>query len=163
MFREESEKTLNKMSELQVHALKRTGKWEKSKFEPNKEFLELRKNQILECIQQIEVVLKLYQEKIHKIEKDDLNDLEDLSNETKEPPLKLDSYLQDIQEINKDSEERISSMIIESDIAKDRLNAVNDEIQKQDLILENHISRVEDVNNKMELKETESNPGCFIQ
>ena len=105
----------------------------------------------------------MYQEKIHKIEKDDLNDLEDLSNETKEPPLKLDSYLQDIQEINKDSEERISSMIIESDIAKDRLNAVNDEIQKQDLILENHISRVGDVNNKMELKETESNPGCFIQ
>eukprot|EP01080_Neovahlkampfia_damariscottae_P003687 gene3687-6501_t len=165
LFQEESEKSLNKMSELQVHALNKTGKWEKSKFIPNQEYLELRKNQLLNCIQQIEEVMKMYKEKIKKIERNDLDELEDLSKETKEPYLKLDPYLEEIQDLNKDTEGKISGMMIESEIAKDHLNTINDEMQKQNIIFENQKSKMEDVNNKMMSKESDldSVSSCNIQ
>jgi hypothetical protein len=159
-FIQETQQLLNKMSELQVDALENKGVWKNSKFQPNEEFLESRKKTLLKSLSEIENVIKFMEEKIHKREITGIDDIEDLSKEDKEPELSLDPYLEEIQQSTIGAHESIQGMMVDVEYAKDRLNDVNDVMQKQNLMMESHISAMEKTQQKLETKEQES--GCII-
>jgi hypothetical protein len=159
-FFEETQQLLNKMSELQVDALENKGVWKTSKFQPNDEFLESRKQTLLKSLSEIEKVIKAMEEKIHKREITGNDEIEDLSQEMKEPELSLDPYLEEIQKSTSGTHEVIQGMMVEVEYSKDRLNDVNDVMQKQNLILESQILAKEKTQRKLEEMPQES--GCII-